>query len=132
LISKQILWERPIGSAKDSGPLNIPVLLPLNIGVPQSGGTVVTAGGLIFIAGTFDRTVRALDLLTGKELWQHSIPYSAQGTPMTYQSPSGKQTLIVTVPVYTTNSAVGERVLPADLEDPEGGYVFAFRMPAIN
>ena len=128
LETKQLLWERPIGSAKNSGPWNIPVRLPLNVGTPQTGGTVTTAGGLIFIAGTFDSTVRAMDLYTGKELWQHPIPFSAQGTPMTYQSPSGRQTLIVTAPVYASNSAVLGRVLPADQEDPLGGYVFAFRL----
>ena len=129
LETKQLLWERPIGSAKDSGPFNIPTRLPLNVGAPQTGGTVTTAGGLIFIAGTFDNTVRAMDLLTGKELWQHPLPFSAQGTPMTYQSPSGQQTLVVTSPVYSTNSAVGARVIPAAEEDPLGGYVYAFRLP---
>lgn len=128
LETKQLLWERPIGSAKDSGPWNIPTRVPLSVGTPQTGGTVTTAGGLIFIAGTFDNTVRAMDLLTGEELWQHPIPFSAQGTPMTYQSPSGKQTLIVTSPVYSTNAAVGGRVIPANQEDSLGGYVFAFKL----
>ncbi len=129
LETRQLLWERPIGSAKDSGPWNIPSRLPLRVGTPQTGGTVVTGGGLIFISGTFDRTVRAMDLLTGEELWQHPISFSSQGTPMTYQSPSGKQTLIVTAPVYASNSAVLGRMLPADQEDPQGGYVYAFRLP---
>ena len=129
LETRQLLWERPIGSARDSGPWNIPSRLPFSVGTPQTGGTVVTGGGLIFISGTFDKTVRAMDLLTGKELWQHPISFSSQGTPMTYQSPSGKQTLIVTAPVYASNSAVLGRVLPADQEDPQGGYVYAFRLP---
>ena len=44
LETKQLLWERPIGSAKDSGPWNIPTHLPLTVGTPQTGGTVTTAG----------------------------------------------------------------------------------------
>lgn len=129
LETKQLLWERPIGSAKASGPLGIPTRLPLTVGTPQSGGTVTTAGGLIFIAGTFDNTVRAMDLLTGEELWQHPLPYTAQGTPMTYKTSAGAQTVIVTVPVFNSTSAVGFRVLPAAEEDPLGGYVFAYRLP---
>lgn len=129
LETRQLLWERPIGSARASGPLGIPTGLPLTVGTPQSGGTVTTAGGLIFIGGTFDNTVRAMDLLTGKELWQHPLPYPAQGTPMTYRTPGGKQTVIVTAPVYSSTAAAGGRVLPAAEEDPSGGYVFAFRIP---
>lgn len=129
LETKQLLWERPIGSAKASGPLGIPTGLPLTVGTPLSGGTVTTAGELIFIAGTFDNTVRAMDLLSGKELWQHPLPYTAQGTPMTYKTSGGQQTVIVTAPVYNSTAAAGSRVLPASEEDPLGGYVFAFRLP---
>jgi len=49
---------------------------------------------------------------------------------MIYESPrSGKQTLVVTVPVYNSTRAVGARVLPPEDEDPEGGYIMAFRLP---
>ena len=129
LETKQLLWERPIGTAKNTGPFGIATRLPLRVGTPQTGGTVTTAGGLIFIAGTFDNTVRAINLLDGRELWQHSLPYAAQGSPMTYLSPGGKQTLIVTSPVFSSNSPVLGSVIPADQEDPMGGYVFAYRLP---
>jgi hypothetical protein len=33
------------------------------------------------------------------------------------------------VPVYNSTAASGFRVLPADQEDPEGGYIMAFRLP---
>jgi len=130
LQTRKLLWERPIGSAKASGPFGIPTRLPVTIGTPQGGGTVTTAGGLIFLAGTYDNTIRAMDLRTGEELWQNPLPFVAQATPMMYQAPqSGRQTVVVTVPVFNSTEALGVRVLPADQEDPLGGYIFAYRLP---
>ena len=48
---------------------------------------------------------------------------------MSYLSPAGEQTIIIAVPVYNSTSGSGFRVLPADQEDPEGGYIMAFRLP---
>jgi quinoprotein glucose dehydrogenase len=130
LVSLEVLWERPIGTAKESGPLAIPSMVPLTIGTPQMGGTVISAGGLIFHSGAFDNTVRAIDVTDGSELWSAPLPWSAHATPMVYQAPqSGKQTLIVTVPVYNTNSAVAARVTIPENEDPLGGYIMAYRLP---
>jgi hypothetical protein len=48
---------------------------------------------------------------------------------MTYQTPkSGKQTLVVTVPVFNSTTAVGPRTLSAAEEDPDGGYIIAYRL----
>ena len=129
LESRELLWERPIGSAKESGPMGIKSYLPLTIGTPQTGGTVTTAGGLIFISGTFDNTIRAVNLLDGRELWQNPLPFSSHATPMSYVSPQGKQTVVVTVPVHNSNQANGMGVIAAEDEDPEGGYVIAYRLP---
>lgn len=129
LETKQLLWERPIGLAKDSGPWGIKTFLPISVGTPQSGGTVTTAGGLIFSAGTFDNTIRATDILNGEELWSNPLPYTAHATPMSYLSPGGKQTIVIAVPVFNSTAGVGFRTLPADQEDPEGGYIMAFRLP---
>ena len=136
LETKELLWQKPIGTAKHTGPtlfgkFNVPTGLPLTVGTPQTGGTVTTAGGLIFSAGTFDNTVRATNLLNGEELWSHAIPFTAQGTPMTYLSPEGKQTLIVVVPVFNSTRGSGYLPLPAEEEDPLGGYIFAFRLPGV-
>lgn len=128
LETRELLWQRPIGTAKHTGPLNIPTRLPVTVGTPQTGGTVTTAGGLIFSAGAFDNTVRATNIRDGKELWQLPLPYTAQGTPMSYLSPGGSQTLIVTVPVFNSTSGNGYIPLPAEEEDPLGGYVFAYRL----
>ena len=129
LETKELLWQKPIGTAKETGPLNIPTRLPLTVGTPQTGGTVTTAGGLISSAGAFDNTVRATGLFDGRELWREPIPFTAQGTPMTYLSPEGKQTLIVVVPVFNSTRGSGYEPLPAEDEDPLGGYVFAYRLP---
>ena len=134
LETKELLWQKPIGTAKHTGPtffgtLNLPTRLPLTVGTPQTGGTVTTAGGIIFSAGAFDNTVRATNLMNGEELWSHAIPFTAQGTPMTYLSPQGNQTLIVVVPVFNSTRGSGYLPLPAEEEDPLGGYIFAFRLP---
>ena len=129
LETHELLWEKPIGTAKHTGPLGIPTRLPLTIGTPQTGGTATTAGGLIFSAGAFDNTVRATRVSDGSELWKHSIPYTAHGTPMTYLSPEGNQPLIVVVPVFHSTRGSGYEPLQADDEDPLGGYVFAYRLP---
>ena len=134
LETKELLWQKPIGTAKHTGPtffgtLNLPTRLPLTVGTPQTGGTVTTAGGIIFSAGAFDNTVRATNIMNGEELWNHAIPFTAQGTPMTYLSPQGNQTLIVVVPVFNSTRGSGYLPLPAEEEDPLGGYIFAFRLP---
>ena len=134
LETKELLWQKPIGTAKHTGPtffgtLNLPTRLPLTVGTPQTGGTVTTAGGIIFSAGAFDNTVRATNLMNGEELWNHAIPFTAKGTPMTYLSPQGNQTLIVVVPVFNSTRGSGYLPLPAEEEDPLGGYIFAFRLP---
>ncbi len=80
-------WEVPLGrlSAK----------LPEAFGSLSLGGPVVTAGGLIFIAGTLDPSIYAFDIETGKQLWRGDLPTSARSSPMTYQGPDGKQYVLV-------------------------------------
>jgi quinate dehydrogenase (quinone) len=128
LETKQLLWERPIGTAKESGPFGLKTRLPITVGTPQSAGTITTAGGLIFSAGTFDNTIRATNISDGKELWSADLPFTAHATPMSYLSPAGEQTVVITVPVFNSTSSSGFRALPAAQEDPEGGYIIAYRL----
>lgn len=79
LMSGRLLWSKPLGTARDTGPFNIPSMLPLTVGTPVSGGSVVTRGGLVFVGASMDRTFRALDAATGRELWQ--APFLAAATP---------------------------------------------------
>ena len=55
-------------------------------------GPVVTAGGLIF-TGTRDRKVRALDVDSGKALWEHEVDAALEGMPAVYQV-AGRQYVV--------------------------------------
>ena len=74
----KLLWDRPFGSARGNGPFGIRSGLPIEIGTPNNGGSVVTASGLIFIAAATDDLLRAIDLKTGKELWHAKLPRVAR------------------------------------------------------
>ncbi|MGO4637116.1 membrane-bound PQQ-dependent dehydrogenase, glucose/quinate/shikimate family [Mesorhizobium sp. 2RAF45] len=88
------LWDEPLGSAVNNGPWGIPSMLPLDIGTPNNGGPLVTAGGLIFIAATTDNKLRAIDIKTGKVAWQTDLPAGGQTTPMTYEV-DGRQYVVI-------------------------------------
>ncbi|RYG35881.1 MAG: membrane-bound PQQ-dependent dehydrogenase, glucose/quinate/shikimate family [Burkholderiales bacterium] len=84
------LWDRPFGTAHKNGPFGIPSMLPMTIGTPNNGGAVVTAGGVVFVAATTDDRFRAIDLATGKVLFEDALPGGGQATPMTYEA-NGRQ-----------------------------------------
>lgn len=81
----KIQWQVPLGSFHDGAPAGSITL----------GGPMITAGGLVFAAGTVDPFIRAFDIETGRELWRGSVPASAHATPMTYKSSNGKQFIVV-------------------------------------
>jgi glucose dehydrogenase len=55
-------------------------------GSENYGGPLVTRGGLLFIGATIhDRKFHAFDKATGKLLWETTLPFSADATPITYQ-----------------------------------------------
>ena len=54
----------------------------------------MTAGGLVFSAGTMDRRLHAFDVQTGKELWTAELPASGHAMPMTFQA-GGRQYLVI-------------------------------------
>ena len=96
LVTRKIVWERPIGSSRDTGPFNIPSLLPLGMGMPNFGGSLATASGLAFIGATQDTSFRAFDSATGRQMWQRRLPAGGQSNPMTYLSPtSGRQFVVI-------------------------------------
>lgn len=94
LKSGKTLWDRPFGQARTNGPFGIPSMLPVDIGTPNNGGAVVTAGGVVFIAAATDNLIRAIDLRTGKMLWSDTLPGGGQATPMTYEA-NGKQYVVI-------------------------------------
>ncbi|RZJ29161.1 MAG: membrane-bound PQQ-dependent dehydrogenase, glucose/quinate/shikimate family [Brevundimonas sp.] len=94
LRSGRTLWDRPLGQATKNGPFGIPSMLPIEIGTPNNGGAVVTAGGVIFIAAATDDLIRAIDLRTGETLWTDKLPGGGQANPMVYEA-GGRQFLVI-------------------------------------
>ncbi len=88
--TRKVLWSRPLGTARANGPWNTPTGLPLNIGTPNNGGSVITKGGLVFVAAATDNQIRAIDIRTGKDVWSDVLPGGGQANPMTYEV-NGKQ-----------------------------------------
>lgn len=86
----KILWKVPLGSMQDFGHKQPPI----PPGSLSLGGPIATAGGLVFIGGTFDPYFRAFDIETGKELWKAQLPDSGHATPMTFAS-HGKQYVVI-------------------------------------
>jgi quinoprotein glucose dehydrogenase len=65
-------------------------------GTSNLGGSVVTAGGLVFIGATNDSRFRAFDKDTGKLLWETRLPASAHASPMSFLGKrSGKQFVVI-------------------------------------
>ncbi|PWG03042.1 membrane-bound PQQ-dependent dehydrogenase, glucose/quinate/shikimate family [Sphingosinicella humi] len=110
------IWDRPLGTARRNGPWGIPSMLPINIGTPNNGGAVVTAGGLIFIAAATDDLIRAIDIRTGKTVWQDALPAGGQAGPMVYEA-NGRQYLVI--------MAGGHHFM----ETPIGDEVIAYALP---
>jgi quinoprotein glucose dehydrogenase len=88
----RVRWQVPLGSMRDFGGAHPAV----PAGSLTLGGPVVTASGLIFIAGSVDASLHALDVETGRELWTGALPASGHATPMTYKlSTSGNQYVVI-------------------------------------
>ncbi len=105
------LWDRPLGSARRNGPFGIHSMLPFEIGTPNNGGAVVTAGGVVFVAATTDNLIRAVDLRTGKTLWQDVLPAGGQSTPMTYEAGGRQYLVIMTGGHHFMETPVGDQVI---------------------
>jgi quinoprotein glucose dehydrogenase len=87
-------WRIPLGEYPALGG---------NTGTENYGGPIVTAGGLVFIAATnFDRKFRAFDKKTGKLLWETTLPFAGNATPITYEV-GGKQYVVI----YATGGKSG-------------------------
>ncbi|MGV3640444.1 MAG: PQQ-binding-like beta-propeller repeat protein [Adhaeribacter sp.] len=84
-------------------------------GSESYGGPVVTASGLLFIAGTKDARLRAYHSKNGQLLWETTLPAAAFATPSTYLV-NGKQYLVI---------ACGGTKLGA----PKGDSYVAFALP---
>lgn len=116
LNTREVLWDRPFGTARRNGPFGIPSMLPLDIGTPNNGGGVITASGLFFIGAATDDLFRAIDVETGETLWDVELAAGGQATPMTYEA-GGRQIVVI--------NAGGHDFM----ETPIGDYFIAYALP---
>ena len=65
----EFAWQVPLGEHAELTARGIP-----RTGTETFGGSIVTAGGLVFIAGTKDERIHAFDKQTGRLLWEHPLP----------------------------------------------------------
>lgn len=81
-----VVWRVPLGSYDEVEAQGLK-----NAGAANMGGSIVTAGGLVFIAATTDSKFRAFDSRTGKELWVTRLDATGDAVPMTFLGKNGKQ-----------------------------------------
>ena len=80
------VWRKTIGEYPELKAKGVPPT-----GQIPAGGSIVTAGGVLFDAATPDKMFRAIDPRTGNLLWSTELPGAGGSTPLTYQGKSGKQ-----------------------------------------
>ncbi len=91
LVGGEIKWRAVLGEYDELTRRGVP-----KTGASNLGGSIVTAGGLLFIGATNDSRFRAFDKSTGNELWAVRIPASGHATPITYTGKkSGRQFVVI-------------------------------------
>ena len=84
-----IAWQSTLGITDE---------LPVgtrDTGRPIRAAAIVTAGGLLFVAGTDDNRLRAFEAATGREVWVGTLDGFGNANPITYQGGDGKQYVAV-------------------------------------
>lgn len=109
LSTGEYLWRVPLGEFPELTESGIPIT-----GTESYGGPIVTAGGLVFIAGTKDERIRAFNKKTGEVVWEYQLPAGGFATPASYEV-NGKQ--------YIAIAAGGAR------GQQPGNYYIAFALP---
>ena len=114
LATGKVRWEVPLGTTRDQSFFPI----PFRLGMPNMGGAIATASGLVFIGAAMDNYLRAFDTDTGAELWKGRLPAGGQATPMTYRlRENGRQFVVI--------AAGGHNRMGTKL----GDHVVAFALP---
>ncbi len=89
----EIAWTAPLGVVDALEAKGIP-----KTGIYSLGGSIVTAGGLVFIGATTDHRFRAFDAQTGKEIWVTKLESDGHATPLTYLGKkTNKQFVVIAV-----------------------------------
>ena len=94
LNSGKLLWTRRFGTTRGNGPAGLKFPFAIPIGAPNSGGSLITRSGLVFIGATPDNFLHAFDLQTGKLLWRTELPGGGNALPVSYEM-NGKQYIVM-------------------------------------
>jgi quinoprotein glucose dehydrogenase len=89
LNSGEYSWKKPLGEYPELKAKGVPAT-----GTENYGGSVVTAGGLLFIAAAKDGKFRCFNKISGKLLWETDLPAPGFATPSVYQV-GGKQYIVI-------------------------------------
>ena len=88
----EIAWSVPLGVNESLVELGH---VGLDSGLPNVGGSIATASGLVFIGATTDHRFRAYEAKTGRKLWEVEVPADAHATPITYMGKDGSQYVVI-------------------------------------
>ena len=91
LTTGKVIWKHKNGTTRDTAPFGI----PLPLGVPGQGGTLMTAGGVAFFGAAIDDYLRAYDVTDGRQLWSTRLPAGGQATPMSFKGKDGRQYIVI-------------------------------------
>ncbi len=83
-------WRVPLGTIPELDAKGVH-----NTGSMNMGGSIATAGGLVFISATNDHHFRAFEAKTGTILWDTEMEAGAYATPITYKGKDGKQYVVI-------------------------------------
>lgn len=109
----QTLWQRPFGQVQQWG-----FYMPESWGSPTIGGPVLTRTGLIFIGGSMDARVRALDARTGEVLWKAQVDAPAVSIPAVFDYKGREYVLFTAGGNSIIKPQVGDQLVAFAL--PEG------------
>jgi quinoprotein glucose dehydrogenase len=107
-----IRWTIPFGEFPELAAKGL-----ANTGSDNYGGPIVTAGGVLFIGATnFDRKFHAYDKLTGKLLWETTLPAAGNATPSTYLL-HGRQYVVIVCGGGKNGAPSGSSIVAFTLPD---------------
>jgi quinoprotein glucose dehydrogenase len=102
-----IAWQVPLGVTGELAEQR------QRTGRPNAGGPIATAGGLVFVAATDDRRLRAFNSRSGAELWSTELPVAAHAVPITYLGRNGKQYVAIVAAGRAAGESAGATGRPA-------------------